>query len=101
MTSKATKTFWLSFADEETGRTLGVCVIDVSAEIAAQSVETAKRMNRDPSGAWTMAAIGLSVFYECNPGGSVEALEVDPARLPGIPRNRLIQADELKRNGWA
>jgi hypothetical protein len=54
-------TFWLSFADEETGRNLGVCVIDVSAEIAAQSVATAQQMNRDPAGAWTVAAIGLSV----------------------------------------
>jgi hypothetical protein len=97
----ASKTFWLSFADEGTGRNLGVCVVDVSADIAAQSLETAKQTNRDPAGAWIVADIGLSVFYNCNPGGTVQAIEVDPARLPGIPRNRLIQEDELQRNGWA
>ena len=103
--TNATKTYWLSFADEGSGKNLGTCVVEVSAEQAAEGMEVAKRAN--PGGVipkgheWVLAAIGQSLLMECNPGGHVQALEVDPALLGGIPRNRLIQEDELKRNGWA
>jgi hypothetical protein len=99
------KTYWLSFADEDSGRNLGVCVVEVSVEQAAEAISIAASANPDgfPEGhEWIVAAIGQSVLMECNPGGDVQAIEVDPSQLPAdLPRNRVIQEAELKRRGWA
>jgi hypothetical protein len=96
------KTYWLSFCAEDTGQNIGVCVVEVSDEQAAEAVQIAKAAN--PGGVypdgheWIVAAIGQSLLMECNPGGHVEATEVDPSTLPAaLPRNRLVQKDELQR----
>ena len=100
----ATKTYWLSFCDDE-GRSTGVCVVEVTAEEAADARDIAARLS--PAGypdghEWIVAAVGQSLRMECNPGGSAQATEVDPEQLPpDLPRNRLLREDELKRNGWA
>jgi hypothetical protein len=97
--------YWLSFCDEQTGQNIGVCLVNVSAEDVDEAVRVIKIVNPDanPSDGdkWTAAAIGQSLKMECNPGGAVQAIEVDPAQLPDMPRNRLIGLDELRRNGWA
>ena len=99
------KTFWLSFADEQSGVNLGVCVVQVSQEQAADAVDIARRLNPGgyPDGhEWVIAAVGQAVLMECNPGGNVQPMEVDPNHLPAdLPRNRLIQQTELEQNGWA
>ena len=98
------KTYWLSFCDEHTGERLGVCVVEVSEEQAREAVEVVKGIKGFcPEGEeWPVAAIGQSLAMECNPGGDVQATEVDLTRLPpDVPRNRLLQSDELRRNGWA
>lgn len=99
------KTYWLSFCDADTGENLGVCLIDVTEEDLDDAVAVFKRANRNvhptESEAWVHAAIGASLRMKCNPGGSVEAIEVDPTQLPDMPRNRLIPEGELRRNGWA
>jgi hypothetical protein len=100
------KTYWMSFADATTGENLGVCVITVSAEQAAEAVALVKCIN--PEGRcengeeWTVAAVGQSLRMECNPGGGMQLTEVlDPSVLPAdLPRNRLIRLEELQRNGW-
>jgi len=101
------KTYWLSFCDANTGENIGVCVVDVSDEDAEEAAKIVKRINPQgicPDGEqWTFAAIGQTLLMECNPGGDVSVTEVrDPSVLPAdLPRNRLIQVDELRRNGWA
>ena len=56
------KTYWLSFADEDSGRNLGVCVVQVSDEHVAEAVEVATRVNPEgyPGDDWVLAAIGRS-----------------------------------------
>ena len=100
------KTYWLSFCDERTGENIGICVVEVSEEDIDEAAEVIKTVNPDASPSdsekWAIAAIGESIKMECNPGGEAQAIQVDPAQLPAdIPRNRLIQQDELRRNGWA
>lgn len=97
------KTYWLSFADEETGCNLGICVVEVTAEQAEEAAAILRAPVELADGRdWVGGAIGQSLLMECNPGGAVQALEADPASLPpDLPRNRLIQEAELKRRGWA
>lgn len=99
------KTYWLSFCDEHTGQNIGVCLVEVSEEDLTEAVHVIRtvnpRANPTDNEAWAAAAIGQSLKMECNPGGAAEAIEVDPKQLPDMPRNRLIQEDELRRNGWA
>ena len=101
------KTFWLSFCNGDTGENIGVCVVEVTDEQADEAIHIIKRINPQgicPDGEqWIAAAIGQTLQMECNPGGDVSVTEVkDPAVLPAdLPRNRLIQSDELQINGWA
>jgi hypothetical protein len=100
------KTYWMAFAEATTGKNLGVCVVEVTAEQAAEAVALVKRIN--PKGKcehgeeWTVAAVGQSLRLKCNPGGGMQLTEVlDPSVLPvGLPRNTLILPEELQQNGW-
>ena len=100
------KTYWMSFADATTGENLGVCVVEVTVEQAAEAVAIVKRIN--PEGTcergeeWSVAAVGQSLRMKCNPGGGMQLTEVlDPLVLPvDLPRNTLIRPEELQRNGW-
>lgn len=99
-----TKTFWISFCDSDTGKNIGVCVVEVTGEQAEEAIAIHKQVNpqgEHPTDEWMIAAIGQTLLMECNPGGEVAMQEVpDPSVLPpDLPRNRLIQEDELKRNG--
>src|SRR5262245_59471168 len=99
------RTYWLSFCDQDTGESLGVCLVQVSEGDLPEAVSVIKRVNpaANPTDeeTWVIAAIGQSLAMECNPGGSVESTQVDPAQLPGMPLNRLISGEELRRKGWA
>ncbi|HEX4915008.1 MAG TPA: hypothetical protein VFV51_13665, partial [Vicinamibacterales bacterium] len=100
-----TRTFWISFCDSDTGKNIGICVVEVTSEQAEEAIAIHRQVNphgEHPTDEWMVAAIGQTLLMECNPGGEVAMQEVvDPSVLPpDLPRNRLIQEDELKRNGW-
>jgi hypothetical protein len=90
-----TRTFWLSFADEDGFR--GVCVIDVDAdEAAAIKPELDARFPKHAPGAeWQAAATRKTWQYGCNPGGQVGFAEIPP-ETP-VPRNRRLTDAELKQ----
>ena len=99
------KTFWISFCESKTGKNIGVCVAEVTSEQAEEAIAIHKQVNphgRHLGDEWTVAAIGKSRLMGCNPGGEVLVHEVvDPSVLPAdLPKNKLIQEDELKRHGW-
>lgn len=100
------KTFWRSFGEGDTGRNLGICVVDVDEDRLEDALAIVERLNPGARPTdrekWALAAVGQALLLECNPGGHVQAIDVDPTQLPtDLPRNRLIQEDELRRNGWA
>jgi len=96
-----TKTFWLSFVDPDGvpgQRHRGACVVDVSDEdVAALLAEKPLPKTAVPGAEWIAAAIRVAWFYECNPGGEVGVIEVDPDHA--APRNRLLVGDELAKWG--
>lgn len=99
------KTFWISFCDSKTGKNIGICVVQVTSAQAEEAIAIHERVNPDrlnPGDEWTVAAIGKSLLMGCNPGGEVAIREVvDPSVLPvDLPKNKLLQIDELQRNGW-
>ena len=94
-----TRTFWLSFCDNERpagNQFLGVAVVDVTEEDAADMLaELDLRFPKHgPQAEWIAAAGRLAHLYKCNPGGEVLTSEV-PTDIP-VPRNRLLQKDELE-----
>lgn len=92
------RTIWLSFADE-TGF-LGVAVVEVSAADAATMLTEidARFPGHAPGAEWIAAASRVAYRHGCNPGGQVLASEV-VASIP-VPRNRLLQRDELDALGF-
>jgi hypothetical protein len=104
-TENTIKTFWISFCDSKTGKNIGICVVQVTGQQAKEAIAIHERANphgRHPGDEWTIAAIGKSLLMGCNPGGEVLVKEVvDPSVLPAdLPKDKLIQEDELKQNGW-
>lgn len=95
------KTIWLSFANEDTGAHLGCCIVDVTdAEIAAAKADIDTMFPMHAPGAEDIAAaIRKARQAGCNPGGQVASVELDPERAQAIPRNRLMQKDELVQWG--
>jgi hypothetical protein len=93
------RTLWLSFVDPAlpTGEQfLGVVVVDVTAEDAAEA--QALKPDMEPTrGPWIAAAIRAAWRAHANPGGEVQSMDVTdgPADLLAkIPRlTRLSKAD--------
>lgn len=102
-----TKTFWLSFCDPDApaGQQFrGVCVVDVDdADAGTAAIDLAARFpNAQPGAEWIAAAMRKAWREGCNPGGEVATMELAPEALaaaPPIPRNRLLQKDELRACG--
>jgi hypothetical protein len=91
-----TRTFWISFADEE--GFLGVCVIDVTeADVAWAVAQKPLPPTARPGAEWLAAAIQLAWTYGCNPGGGCGLQEI-PTASP-LPRNRLLTDAELQLFG--
>jgi hypothetical protein len=90
-----TRTFWMSFADEDGFR--GACVIEVdAAEAAVAKADIDVRFPRHaPDAEWMAAAMTKAWQYGCNPGGQVQFAEIEPTAP--IPRNRLLQEAEVKQ----
>lgn len=100
--SEQKKTFWLSFCDGDRpkGRQfLGVAVVDVSAEEAADMLlEVMLRFPNAQDGAeWVGAAARKAHRLGCNPGGEVGSVEMPP-EWPGYetcPRGELLSRERL------
>jgi len=107
-----TQTWWLSFCDPDrpTGEQfLGVVIVDVTEAdvVAATPSVTARRAQfglppfaPDAWELWMAAAVRLTHYWACNPGGEVASLRIDdapefPARDAQLPRNRLLTKPEL------
>ncbi len=108
-----TQTWWLSFGDN--GRFIGVAIVDVSPEDAAEAEEFV-RARRAEVGVVTGkiedhalylgGALRVAHLMGCNPGCGANAVRIDtnPA-FPAddaagkFPRNRLMSLAELKRMG--
>lgn len=91
-----TKTFWLSFCDGSRPKGqqfLGVSVVDVTEEEAVDAA-----LERPYGDRWVVAACKKAWAMECNPGGSMMSAEMT-SDLDKLPRNRLMQAAELKSLG--
>lgn len=90
------RTFWLSFCDNHRPpgqRFLGVCVVDVTDEMAAEALEKIRReFPRAQAGAeWIAAATAQAWFMCCNPGGEVASLDITGApQADAYPRDRLL-----------
>jgi hypothetical protein len=73
------KVFWLSFCDPDLPKGeqfLGACLIEVTAADAHEA--TIRPFPFAPAGSdWLAAALRKANSLGCNPGGEVEALEVD------------------------
>jgi len=99
------KTFWLSFSDPDRPagqRFLGVCIVDVTVEMAAEAFAQVTRRwpHRQADGAeWLAAAIRQAHQLGCNPGGDVASWEVPPDIAARCPRNRLLLRPELLELG--
>jgi hypothetical protein len=99
------KTFWLSFVDvdEARARFLGVAVVDVTVEQAAEMLaDIAVRFpQHEPGAEWLAAAISVAWATGCNPGGQVGAVEMPPndALTLAAPRNQLLSREDLHALG--
>lgn len=98
------KTFWLSFGDGEKPdgeQFLGVAVVDVSVEEAADALEDIRTRfpKASPGAEWIAAATRKAWLMGCNPGGAVLCAEVPPEHAAVLPRNRLLTNEELERFG--
>jgi len=101
MSEPTTRTFWLLFADDEPPEGkgfLGVCVVDVTAGDAATAKQVIARRfpNAQPDAEWIAAAIRHAWAHGCNPGGEIATYDITgQAQAETVPRNRLLQKDEL------
>jgi hypothetical protein len=100
-----TRTFWLSFVDDtrpKGERFLGVCIIDVDDEDAAdvKEFQTRRFPNAVPGSEWLGAAIRKSHQMCCNPGGVVGAVDITNAAPPApLVKNRLLSHAQLEALG--
>lgn len=100
-----TKTFWISFVDTDKPkgeRFLGVAIVEVTDEdVAAMQEEIELKFpNRLPGAEWIAAALRHAHDAGCNPGGQPGSIEMDEEslkHLDGVPRDRLLSKDELRR----
>lgn len=92
-----TRTFWLSFADENRpsgDQFLGVAVVDVTdAEIEAARpfLPPTARVGAE----FIMAAIRKAHALGCNPGGQVRLTEVPVIMMAETPRGVLLSRAQL------
>jgi hypothetical protein len=99
-----TKTFWLSFCDDATGKFLGVTVVDVtSADVAELLADgfRAKFPRAQPGAEWIAAATRVAWAHGVNPGGQVGSSDVtgDPLITTHAPRFKLMDRVELAARG--
>lgn len=89
-----TRTFWLSFCDPkkpEGSQFLGVTVIDVTEDDAV-----VQRWPGRKNANWAGAALAKAWREQANPGGEVAFADItDRPQAAALPRNRLMQKDEL------
>lgn len=99
-TSPDTKTFWLSFVEQD--QFLGVAIVDVTIEeAAAMFTEQLDRFpNARPGAEWFGAAIRKAWQHGCNPGGQVGCADITERITPETPRYVLMQKDELRQRGF-
>ena len=100
--------FWLSFVDDakpEGQRFLGVCIVDVTAEDAAEAQAIiADRFPHHAEGAeWIAAATRKAWAMGCNPGGD-RRRPTSPTQARArtawtSPLHRLLQKPELAQLG--
>src|SRR5262245_7565491 len=100
----STRTYWLSFVDPDAAvgsKFLGVCVVDVDLEDAADAqieAEAAPARDHqncrcvmctpDSHAGWIIAAVHQARLMGCNPGGEVQAQDITGDPAP--PKNRLL-----------
>jgi hypothetical protein len=97
----------LSFVDgakPEGQRFLGVCIVDVTDEDAAdaQAILDDRFPQHAEGAAWIAAATRKAWLMGCNPGGEVAAIDITEAPPPKgveLPVHRLLQRPELVRLG--
>ena len=105
------RTYWLSFCDNEKPQGqqfLGACIIEVEAIDAerAKALIDLQFPQHAPGAEWTAAATQKAHRQGCNPGGQVMSIDMTE-NLPSdrvehwqaIPRNRLMDRDELQQRG--
>lgn len=92
-----TKTFYLSFADDDGFR--GGCFVDVTDEDAA-ACRPRLLPQSQPGAEWLLAAVRAAHLHGCNPGGGVMCAEIPPDKLAQLPhafeRYRLYTEAELQ-----
>lgn len=71
------KVWWLSFADDKTGKSLGVALVETDD-------------NQDIG-----EAIQLAWMFGCNPGGEVMGWQLPAEAVTGIPRWELIRPESF------
>jgi predicted RecA/RadA family phage recombinase len=104
MDALQTRTFWLSFVDPESGKNLGVAIVDVTEAdvtvLLAEGFHT-RFPKAKPGAEWIAAATRVAWAHNCNPGGQVGSAELtgDAALLAHAPRNRLMDRPELEARG--
>lgn len=102
------RTFWLSFADDETGKNLGVSVVDLDeaaieiARIELFEIRREEFPHARKGAEVIMAATRAAREHGCNPGGQVICCEVTTAPFVGqLPRNRFLTTEETQMFGAA
>lgn len=98
-----TKTFWLSFCDDERPKGeqfLGVAVVDVTEEDAADAFGdlSLRFPHAQPGAEWLAAAVRKAHETGCNPGGEVMSMEMPPEwpDFGTCPRNKLLSKARLR-----
>jgi hypothetical protein len=95
-----TRTYWLSFAAEDTGFR-GACVVDVTQEDADIELEETPWMYDKVNGPWLAAAARKAWLVGANPGGAIASLRLPASeKASELPRNRLMSREEIEDRGW-
>jgi hypothetical protein len=96
------KTLWMSFIDTDQpmgARFLGVCIVDVSPEDEALALAEHPEMYDKVNGPSVVAAAKIAYARGCNPGGEVQALEIQEP-VPDEHKYKLMGKAELIAAGF-
>jgi len=104
MTTMETRTYWLSFCDNdrpEGQRFIGACIVQVTLSEALTALASRPDMRDRVEGPWIGAAVLKAWALGCNPGGEVASARVDDfpgnaRRLACYPHGTLMTKDEIE-----
>lgn len=86
---------WLSFVGEDQ-KNLGVCIVEISDDEIAEALSHVPDV--DVESGMVLAAVAKAWEMECNPGGNVQAWEVDREEVAEkhFPLHRLLQRQDIE-----